>query len=309
MLYERIKMKFFKLILSIFFAHNIAFAYFNEHIDYAKDINILKNLDIDPHYIKDPDFLKLKEKQGIEYKKHLMRAIKEQYANIVLVQEALKDEEIPDEMLYLAVVESGLRNKATSRQGAAGVWQLIPRTAKTMGLKVQGNIDERRDPVASTKAAAKYLKMLNEKFGKWYLAILAYNCGEGALRRAITRAGSDDMRVLLNAQKRYLSKETRNFVRKIIITAQIAEDLNQVVSSGYGLFNNPNISNDALKNEAIKNATHLALKGLRSYKVRKGDTLMDISRKFRTSIKALMIANDMQNTSLTTGVNLVIPKK
>ena len=302
-------MKFFKLILSIFIAHNIAFAYFNEHIDYAKDINILKNLDIDPHYIKDPDFLKLKEKQGIEYKKHLMRAIKEQYANIVLVQEALKDEEIPDEMLYLAVVESGLRNKATSRQGAAGVWQLIPRTAKTMGLKVQGNIDERRDPVASTKAAAKYLKMLNDKFGKWYLAILAYNCGEGALRRAITRAGSDDLRVLLNAQKRYLSKETRNFVRKIIITAQIAEDLNQVVSSSYGLFNNPNISNDALKNEAIKNATHLALKGLRSYKVRKGDTLMDISRKFRTSIKALMIANDMQNTSLTTGVNLVIPKK
>ena len=238
-------MKFFKLILSIFFAHNIAFAYFNEHIDYAKDINILKNLDIDPHYIKDPDFLKLKEKQGIEYKKHLMRAIKEHYATLVLAQEALKDEEIPDEMLYLAVVESGLRNKATSRQGAAGVWQLIPRTAKTMGLKVQGNIDERRDPVASTKAAAKYLKMLNEKFGKWYLAILAYNCGEGALRRAITRAGSDDLRVLLNAQKRYLSKETRNFVRKIIITAQIAEDLNQVVSSGYGLFNNPNISNDA----------------------------------------------------------------
>lgn len=302
-------MKIFKLILLIFFAQDMAFAYFNERIDYAKEINILKNLDIDPHYIKDPDFLRLKQQQGLEYKKHLMRAIKEQYGNIVLIQEALKDEELPDEILYLAVVESGLRNKATSRQGAAGIWQLIPRTAKTMGLKVQGNIDERRDPVASTKAAAKYLKMLNEKFGKWYLAVLAYNCGEGALRRAIARAGSDELHVLLNPNKRYLSLETRNFVRKIIITAQIAKDLNQVMSADYRLFNNPNISNDALKNEAIKNATTLALKGLKNYKVKKGDTLMAISRKFRTSIKALMIANDIQNTSLTTGANLVIPKK
>ena len=117
------------------------------------------------------------------------------------------------------------------------------------------------------------------------------------------------MHVLLNPNKRYLSLETRNFVRKIIITAQIAKDLNQVMSADYRLFNNPNISNDALKNEAIKNATTLALKGLKNYKVKKGDTLMAISRKFRTSIKALMIANDIQNTSLTTGANLVIPKK
>lgn len=307
-------MKAFRIILLLLIAFSSSFAYFSERVDYAGQINVLKNLDIDPHYIKDPHFLQIKEQESKTYRKHLMRAIKEQYDNIVLVQEVLKDENVPEEVLYLAVIESGLSNKATSRQGAAGVWQLIPSTAKTMGLKVQKGLDERRDPVASTKAAAKYLSVLKEKFGKWYLAILAYNCGDGALKRAIAKAGSDDMGVLLDPSKKYLGLETRNFLRKIIITAQIGEDLNQIMSVDYGLFNNPNAANDALKSAALKNATKLAVskyaqKDAKSYKVKKGDTLGTISRKFDTSIKALMRANDMQNTKLSVGANLVIPKK
>ena len=120
-------------------------------------------------------------------------------------------------------------------------------------------VDERLDPLKSTKAAAKYLSELKEQFGKWYLALIAYNCGDGALRKAIARAGSDDIKDLLDPNKKFVGLETRNFLRKIIITAQIANDLNQIMVSDPRLFNNPKDINiakinvkDAFKNSAIQ---------------------------------------------------------
>ena len=253
-------MKFLSSLLLACALCGTASAYFVEHhIDYQKDINVLRNLDISSNYIKDLNFVKTKISESKAYKKHLLKAINEQYDNIVILQNILKEQNVPTEILYLAVIESGLKNNSKSRMGAAGIWQFMPRTAKAMGLRVDSKVDERLDPLKSTKAAAKYLSELKEQFGKWYLALIAYNCGDGALRKAIARAGSDDIKDLLDPNKKFVGLETRNFLRKIIITAQIANDLNQIMGSDPRLFNNPNDINiakinvkDAFKNSAIQ---------------------------------------------------------
>jgi Predicted soluble lytic transglycosylase fused to an ABC-type amino acid-binding protein len=126
---------------------------------------------------------------------------------------------LPVQLKYLAVVESELKTKAVSKVGAAGPWQLMPATARILGLKVNSRHDERKNYYKSTRAAARYLKDLHEEYGDWFLVFAAYNSGEGAVNAAIRQSGSKNYWKL----QHYLPEETREYVNKFIATCYYFE--------------------------------------------------------------------------------------
>lgn len=139
--------------------------------------------------------------------------LKKQQANgFVLIRNLLEKEGVPAELVYIAVIESKMKNSATSYAGAAGIWQLMPATAKKLGLKITTKEDQRRNIYKSTEAAAKYLNNLYNEFDDWLLAIAAYNCGAGNVHKAIKKAGSRDFRNLQS----FLPKESREHVKRFI---------------------------------------------------------------------------------------------
>lgn len=130
-----------------------------------------------------------------------------------IFEEALDLYDLPQELKYLPVIESALNPTATSRAGAVGLWQFMLTTGKIYGLKNNSLVDERRDPIKSTRAAVRYLKDLYEIYNDWNLVLAAYNCGPGTINKAIRRAGGEkDFWTLYN----YLPKETRGYVPAFI---------------------------------------------------------------------------------------------
>jgi membrane-bound lytic murein transglycosylase D len=128
---------------------------------------------------------------------------------------------LPQDLVYLAMIESGYDPNAYSRAHAVGLWQFLRSTAAHYGLRVSDWIDERRDPILATRAAAAHLRDLYEELGSWYLVAAAYNAGHTRVRRAIRRSGSRDFWTL--ARRGYLPDETRDYVPKLIAAALIAK--------------------------------------------------------------------------------------
>lgn len=133
-----------------------------------------------------------------------------------IFERALKEIGIPDEIKYISIIESALNPHAVSRSGAVGPWQFMYTTAKGYGLIMDNFVDERKDPAHASYAAARYLRDAYEQLGDWLLAIAAYNCGTGAVSRAIARSGgeSDFWKV-----RPFLPRETQNYVPAFIATA------------------------------------------------------------------------------------------
>ncbi|MFQ5597320.1 MAG: LysM peptidoglycan-binding domain-containing protein [Nitrospiria bacterium] len=139
-----------------------------------------------------------------------------------MMREILRDYQLPEDLVYLALIESGFNPKAFSRSRASGTWQFIKGTGKKYGLQIDRWIDERRDPVAATHAAANYLRDLYALFDSWPLALAGYNAGEGRVARAIKRTKTKDFWKL--RKSRLLHRETKNYVPKFMAATMIAKN-------------------------------------------------------------------------------------
>jgi membrane-bound lytic murein transglycosylase D len=135
-----------------------------------------------------------------------------------IFEEALARYDVPEELKHLTIVESAMNPLATSRVGAAGLWQFMYTTGKNYGLEVNSIIDERRDTYKSSDAAAHYIHDLYHVFGDWHLAIAAYNCGPGNINKAIARSGGkrDFWQIYP-----YLPRETRGYIPAFIAATYI----------------------------------------------------------------------------------------
>jgi membrane-bound lytic murein transglycosylase D len=134
-----------------------------------------------------------------------------------IYEKAFREAGIPEEIKYLSIVESKLDPTAVSRVGATGPWQFMAATAKLYGLNMNSYVDDRRDPIQASYAAAAYLKDAYMMFGDWLLAIASYNCGKSSVERAVAKAGSLDFW----AVRQYLPTETRNYVPAFIGVAYV----------------------------------------------------------------------------------------
>jgi len=145
-----------------------------------------------------------------------------------MIRERLRAKRLPEDLVYLTLIESGLSNTAVSRARAVGMWQFMASTARLYGLTVDPWVDERRDPFKATEAAVNYLADLRERLGSAYLAAAAYNAGVGRIERGIDRlpgeADSVDDRTFFQlSDRRYLRRETRDYVPKLIAASLIAK--------------------------------------------------------------------------------------
>ncbi|HMW39673.1 MAG: transglycosylase SLT domain-containing protein [Saprospiraceae bacterium] len=136
-----------------------------------------------------------------------------------LIERLLFDNNLPFQLKNLAVLESALNPEARSYAGAAGMWQLMPETARNLGLRVNKNIDERKDPVASTRAAITYLKKLFGIFNDWALVLAAYNCGENKILNIMEETGL----TRFDEIKKYLPKQTQQFIPTFIGASYLME--------------------------------------------------------------------------------------
>ena len=206
------------------------FASFGHQNDIIES-HIAKSLNIPLKFLHTKRFLQIK-KRFIRYKKHHFFDVNriETYFIPDLVK-IINAYNIPDVFLFMALAESNFATHARSVKHAVGIWQFMPATARKYGLRVDRYVDERKDPYKSTNAAIKYLKHLYKMFGKWYLAALAYNAGEGTVLKAIKKAGTDDVIVLLSENKKYLPKESRRYLYKIVMLALMANDKSYTLNS------------------------------------------------------------------------------
>jgi transglycosylase-like protein with SLT domain len=140
------------------------------------------------------------------------------------VQSIFSEFKLPLDLIFLSLVESGFNTNAVSRAKAVGPWQFMKPTAKSYGLRVDSWVDERRDPVKSTMAAAQYLRDLYHLFGSWPLAMAAYNAGEGKVGRSMARLKVKDGDFWALLDTKLLRAETREYVPRFVAAAQIAKD-------------------------------------------------------------------------------------
>ncbi len=135
-----------------------------------------------------------------------------------IMEKLIKEHQLPEEIKYLAVIESGLRPKVKSHVGAVGLWQFMSGTAKEYDLRIMTSVDDRKDVRKSTEAAMLYLNDLYKRFGDWTLALAAYNCGPGNINKAIRKSGGkkDFWEI-----RKFLPKETKRYLPKLIATIYV----------------------------------------------------------------------------------------
>ena len=241
---------------------------------YSDDIKVLQTLDIEPSFLRDPIFVELKNSLSTKRRNFFLSMLNRGALYIPTLRKMIHDNNIPQVFLYMAMAESHFNTSAVSDAKACGLWQFMPATARRYGLKINLYIDERRDPIRSTEAAITYLKRLYALFGKWYLAALAYNTGEGRVLEAIKKAGSDELHVLLDEDKKYLPRENRNYIRKIVSLALVANNADVYFFAG-----EPHMFNRTEGRSLVR------------VKVSGGETLDHIARQIGMTTKELKALN------------------
>jgi len=284
-----------------------------------------------------------------------------------LVDKIFTEFDLPSDLVYLSLVESGFNPHAYSRAKATGPWQFMKGTAKAYGLRVDNYVDERRDPIKSTVAAARYLRDLYDLFGAWPLAMAAYNAGEGKVMRALQKAQAESFSEI--SKTRLIRRETKEYVPRIMAATIIARNPDR-----YGFTQEsaePHQFDEAIITRpvhfrAIANATGIPYEELRLlnpelrrdatppgdepyhlkvpvgtkakveqlldriptykfpqvlakaqvgtpgrprwYKVRMGDTLEKVSKRFRIPLKTLKTKNNISGPTIRPGDFLVISR-
>ncbi len=160
-------------------------------------------------------------------RKTFQRWLKRAEPYLPYIRQVFTEKGLPQDLVFLPFAESGFNPWAYSHAGAAGMWQFIPGTGRRYGLRVDWWIDERRDPYLATHAAADYLSKLYDQFHDWYLVLAAYNAGEGRVAWALRKSGKDCYFDLINS-RRYLHRETRNYVPKFLAILKIVRNLEKL---------------------------------------------------------------------------------
>jgi peptidoglycan lytic transglycosylase D len=155
-------------------------------------------------------------------RKHFQRYLERSGRYIPLMKKILAEEGVPQDLIYISMIESGFNVHAKSHASAVGPWQFIRSTGKRYNMKIDVWVDERRDPYLATRSAARYFKFLYGEFGDWYLAMAGYNAGEGRIRRGLKKTGARDFWELAS-HRRAIRAETRDYVPKFIAAAIIAK--------------------------------------------------------------------------------------
>ncbi|MDE2878044.1 LysM peptidoglycan-binding domain-containing protein [Candidatus Palauibacter soopunensis] len=183
------------------------------------------------HEGEDPRVLRLEMNERVQsWVNFFQTVIGERFATYLgrktryesMIRRKLREAGLPQDLIYLALIESGMNPNAYSRASAVGLWQFIAGTGRQYGLEISYWIDERRDPEKATDAAVRHLKDLYEEFGSWYLAAAAYNGGPNRVRRGLRTVPGGTFWDL--ADRRLLRRETRDYVPKIIAAAMIGHD-------------------------------------------------------------------------------------
>ncbi len=270
-----------------------------------------------------------------------------------LIRQVFSEEGIPQDLAYLAVIESGFRNEAKSRARALGMWQFIRSTGRLYGLASNRWVEERRDPVKATRAAARYLKRLYQDTGDWYLAVSSYNAGPLSLERASENLGTRNFWDL--ARSRWLRNETKNYVPELCaailvgrhpdrygiqvqplppftfetvevhsrtslaVIARLAgtdtatlRELNPELLRGVTPPGSYTVRVPAGKGLLCSRA--LAREGVgkpvreRIYRIRRGDTLLGVARRFKVDAEDLLAENDISRKQFRIGRRLRIPE-
>ncbi len=258
---------------------------------------VLSEFDIDNGYIYDAGFEQYAVRHEKQMRRFYKKALKRGEELTRVVRGALLDDGLSDLFLYVSMVESGMKTDAVSYKKAVGLWQFMPKTALHYKLDVSGSIDERCDPFCATEAAMKHLEHLHEKFGRWYLAVMAYNCGEGRLQKAINRAQSDDLAILVDDDAKFLPKETRDYIRKIVLLALIGESET--------VFDTPSASET--KDAFNKESDTTALSHLLLHRVKMGETLVQIASEYGSSAAMIRRVNRLDSENLLLGQVLLVP--
>ena len=154
--------------------------------------------------------------------KHVNRWLKRVQVYGPMIDHILAEENVPQELKYLAMIESGLTPDARSWAGAVGMWQFMASTGRRYGLTVNAWVDERRDPEKATRAAARHLNDLHDEFGDWHLALAAYNCGTNCVRQALRRSDAEDPSYWDVHES--LPRETQGYVPMFIAAARLMEN-------------------------------------------------------------------------------------
>jgi len=187
---------------------------------------------------------------SMERKEVIRRYLSRSTRYLPMIKEVFQESGLPEDLAYLAMIESGFNPHAYSHAHACGMWQFIRGTGARYGLAMDGYVDERRDPEKSTRAAAKYLLDLYKQFGSWYLAAASYNCGEGRVQKELNQSNHKNFWELSDNQ--CLPNETKNYVPQMIAATIIAKNPEK-----FGFKNVPYLPPLAVDRVQVKETTFL----------------------------------------------------